>query len=686
MRFKTLLFVLLLYKISYSQTYFVAPNSPKILSEDINKPGDFIYAINNVSEGSKIFVKAGIYDTNSIIIKTSNISLIGYSKFPNDLSNNKISQNFDNYYNYNYDSIFPLFDFLDRKTNKIAFLVIANNVIIKNLQVRNVRVGFKLLGNGNVLENIIAINFGDINNSYSGTAISSTGNRNLLKNIFILNAAAEGISIMGDSNKILKCNVYCTDTLEYSETDYFINISPNYQTFQSIGNIIDSCYIEKNLRRIPHTGHLGHGFCLNTRYFHKPCDDGEGYCYDSTLKNLVLKNNIIQNSISKNIFGAFFLRGDGTKYNTIKNCKSLSIGYIELNASCSYNLFENCYIKDTYYFKDNNSSSLLRSPGVMFASSYFGQSNAQNCPSIEGNSYPWQTQYGPYHNIFVNCIFENVASAISNSEYSDFEYPNYHALAEKPTDRKNRKIIFANQFIHCNFIAKKLENTQMSENSAFFLSMRGNSKNKIVNSLIYGFTTFESRCFPNSYTKEIVEKHGLISANYEFSNCVFYNNYFDSNIKFDFTSSMDISPLLSYNNYPNGKFTNCYTGISPDFFDFENSDFHLLNSSICIDNGIETNINFDFENNKRELYSNPDIGAFEFIGQKIENNNVLLYPNPTKYLLIVNNYNIQDTIRIYNIIGNLVYEGNKKNIDVHDFPKGLYIVVVGKYSMKFVKE
>ena len=63
-------------------------------------------------------------------------------------------------------------------------------------------------------------------------------------------------------------------------------------------------------------------------------------------------------------------------------------------------------------------------------------------------------------------------------------------------------------------------------------------------------------------------------------------------------------------------FTNSINNVDPAFaiLDFENTlfDFHLTNSSPCIDTGTDTGISTDLDGNPRNAsLNNPDIGCYE---------------------------------------------------------------------------
>lgn len=110
----------------------------------------------------------------------------------------------------------------------------------------------------------------------------------------------------------------------------------------------------------------GPWFSLTISYNHKQCAVGSGYCYDETQKEYVVEHNIIRHCTTKNIDECVMLRGDKVKFNLIEDVTSLSYGTLRIQNSASYNTFNRCHIKNSYYWKDKNSSSIYRTPGVDF--------------------------------------------------------------------------------------------------------------------------------------------------------------------------------------------------------------------------------------------------------------------------------------------------------------------------------
>ena len=81
-----------------------------------------------------------------------------------------------------------------------------------------------------------------------------------------------------------------------------------------------------------------------------------------------------------------------------------------------------------------------------------------------------------------------------------------------------------------------------------------------------------------------------------------------------------------------------------------------------------------------------DIGMSANVSE-INNNSINIYPNPAIDVLNIENAN---SVTILNITGQTVYEGNETQINVSQYPAGIYVILIegenGTYTQKFVKE
>ena len=598
----------------FANIYYVNTTGSGTNPGTLAQPWSIVYAFANLNPGDTVYVKTGNYGAVNLVIQNSNTSFIGYTNFPGDLDASKQPDSLNTYITYNYSTIYPTLNRNNRVNggSGINFGSWKTNVTIKNFQILNYTDwGINIVGEGNRVENILINGIGDVNQSYSGTGIATYGNRNKIYKCFVLNGAAEGINLRGDSNIVSFSKVYSTDTSTiYSLTDYYVFIAPNSQTKMARGNLIDNCYAERISFQDPTKGHLGHGFSITMSYQHQLCSSGAPgtYCYDPTQRLYSARDNTISNCTTKNIFEPVMLRGDGVRYNHIENMISLSFGGLSIQNSCRYNTFNRCRIMNTYCQKNNATGENFRFGAVRFSASYYGDSTATNIGSNENNSFPWEQQYSGSYNQFTNCVFENVACGIHLDYYGEMEYPFYHPLAGKAIDRVNRKRIVGNDFINCTFTGRQ------DTADILFEAERGNTQNQFINCIITGFKNFESRSYPSISSNEVVTKEGIIPTDFTYANCLFYNNGFDGSVPANgVLSTIGTGPLLAgFSNAVAGRFVNNLVNVDPKFKDAANHDFHLSVTSPCIDKGSTINLNTDYENNNRPCNGIHDIGAYEF--------------------------------------------------------------------------
>lgn len=333
-----------------------------------------------LTPGDKVYIKAGHYTQENIVFKKNGtadnpISFEGYKNTPGDVC----LLNWE--YGDSYDSNeMPLIDGEDRTIGYGIELDRREYINIKNIQIINYKNGIYAYGANFIkLENVLAMNLGDINEDYSGRgiAIGSNANDNQIKNCVIYNSCAEGISVIGDRNTVFNCKVYCDDnsTGAKSAMDYYINIKGSY-------NNIENCYIE----RVGNLVHLGHGISL------------KGDCEYNVIKNCVAKG-----------FGTvgFQLRHRGVKYNQLLNCIAIDCGY-GIRDGASDNLIKNCKTINSkagavlFYDTVEDDGAQYAGRNNIFENCIFHNSSQSDVITFGHYSVPSIADY----NIFVNCIFD----------------------------------------------------------------------------------------------------------------------------------------------------------------------------------------------------------------------------------------------------------------------------------------
>jgi len=116
----------------------------------------------------------------------------------------------------------------------------------------------------------------------------------------------------------------------------------------------------------------------------------------------------------------------------------------------------------------------------------------------------------------------------------------------------------------------------------------------------------------------IIHIRDLQKAN--FINCIIDGSLtteieFQENISgiFDYSFDHCLIKIDPNENTNTANYINIIKNENPDFEDKSKRDFHLKESSPCIDAGRSTSISKDIEENDRTLTPPPDLGAFEFI-------------------------------------------------------------------------
>ena len=381
-------------------------------------------AADTVAAGDTVFIKAGNYGDENVLMKTSGtsseamITFEGYTATPGD--NPDTDYAFGDSLNAN---IMPMLDGGDRATAGTAFTFNGKNYIaLKNIQITGFNIGVYAYSSENCLiENVVAIELGDREASYNGKGISvgSSAYYNVISQCVVANACAEGISVSGDYNSILDCEVYCNDAESGNAAmDYYIVIGGN-------NNAISGCYAQ----RVGDLPHGGHGIQVK--------GDGE--------------YNTFTDCVSDNMeIGAFGVRHRGAKYNTFTNCTALrttagssSMGFMIRDGASyntfracrvnnvvygvsfadsseddgaqwcgSYNTFENCVFDDTQSYQINFNSS-------MGTGTY--ENEFVNCAFL-GGAYLFQSRTENYDNRMINCIVTDVSNFVKDTDPEDVDF------------------------------------------------------------------------------------------------------------------------------------------------------------------------------------------------------------------------------------------------------------------------
>ena len=170
----------------------------------------------------------------------------------------------------------------------------------------------------------------------------------------------------------------------------------------------------------------------------------------------------------------------------------------------------------------------------------------------------------------------------------------------------------------------------------------------------------------------------LYYTDVDFVNCIAYNNssqYDDDNVYIDAGGS---SATVNYCDMTMPEYNTTGSDnidTDPLFVDAVNGDYHLKETSPCIDAGIDIGLSY--------LGEAPDMGCFEYgmpeIVNLIENPLTYIFPNPTENSLIIQSDKKIKSIVISDFSGKNINSihlnsNNKQIIDLSDLKNGIYFI------------
>lgn len=268
----------------------------------------------------------------------------------------------------------------------------------------------------------------------------------------------------------------------------------------------------------------------------------------------------------------------GGNNNLIENCFVERIGDLDhgghginLKGNCENNIIRNCTGKGMGYngfqLRHRGTKNNLIENCHAINCGYTIRDGAsdniiRNCKSVSANhavllldtTEDEDAQYPGRNNVFENCIFQNTVNNAIN-------FWHYGSAAISVAD--------SNNFVNCIF----------DGGAYLFNADRENYAHKMTNCIVTNVQNFVgSSYFGNPFP-----------MNFDFEYSYFYNN--------GFTTPAGI---------------NVYEG-NPQFVDAANNDYHLTESSPCIDAGDNTNVPaIDYDGNQRPYNGIIDIGAYEY--------------------------------------------------------------------------
>ena len=450
--------------------------------------------------------------------------------------------------------------------------------------------------------------------------------------------------------------------------------------------------------------------------------------YSITLKNIQITNSYngiyVYNSTSVNsnhIFENIFFKNIGWEYttaismnkannNTITNCLIVNATGAGMDIFGDNNHIENCKI----YSNENQ----LVADGSYTSTDYYiaikGNNNIiQDCYAerdgdIADVGHGFEIKENGQQNLFVNCTAKNMIAGCFSVRWSGVqnnEFRNCHALGGVSNDvvafmiREGasyntfnsctsdgceagvRFVLNGEDAAYCghdnrfnNCLFKNLEwvidfnsyeynsatandnilaNCVIDQSNYLFNCDRPNTGNKLVNCIITNLNNW---------------KLGDNTLNFEYTYSDFFNNGFSMPTG---TGNISSDPL---------------------FVDVLSGDYHLQETSLCIDSGTSQNAPLvDFEGINRPQGTGFDMGIYEYhetVGiNDFDVKKMNIYPNPTTGNINLPNQYDNQHYNIFSLIGKIVKSGflidNK--IDLSNLQVGVYYINIGNEKNDKVK-
>ncbi len=462
---KTLFSSLLFFTVflSYGQEYYVTVDGDSLNDgSSETQAWNIEHAFATATAGQTVWIKAGNYENKNLVVSNAGneqegyIRFVGYKNSPGDIISCFGST-------FKYEDIvdpdeMPLVQgTFDQAVDKLTGLTITKDYIhIENIQISKYY-GTNLYATGNfdVLKNIVSTDVGSFSNAlYKGKGIVVGGNHAELLNSIVVNAAAEGITILGGDNQMHSHNkVYCDNVVNPTDYYYLITLSAKGNTVDPAdSNTIDNAYVE----RIGPLAHFGHGIVhkvaatnntvsnatiVNTNFEHN---------YKGVYGNVANNITIIgaQDPINNKNRSSFLFR-NGAHDNEIKNSK-LKDGFALAVFADKEDGFNGVGSElDTISAGKRNKLVNVIADGSLYGVD-FDYYDLTTGAALDNGFYNctfnnikdlFRVDCANEGTYFKNCIFNNISNFKSNSPDRDFDL-NIDDLA----------------FQHCNFSDTSLEN------------------------------------------------------------------------------------------------------------------------------------------------------------------------------------------------------------------------------------
>lgn len=348
----------------------------------IGDPWSFEYAGQSAVAGTTVWVKAGNYGADNIVIANNGtadnpIKFIGYDNTIGDAISLNRQNLFDGVDTFD-SSVMPM---LSNGSGSAIYPNNKNFIILRNIQIEGnygYERGIYINNSTHVVVDNCYLNetTGHLISTHDGDA-----GYNRVINCYVSNSHSGGATLQNEFN--LFKNTWAVSTYAAS-MDYYLTITGGYS---GISNAVIDC----TLKRFIDDTHSGHGISF------KADQHGKGY---------YIEHSLVENCDLVNV--KLELRHRPVKYNVFRDISITGSG-VSMNDGCSYNTLENIYITNTL----GTSSVAFRFKESVEDVQDLSETQAPYILNIPNEN--------PHHNVFKNCIVETSDFLFNTSVYfSDF--------------------------------------------------------------------------------------------------------------------------------------------------------------------------------------------------------------------------------------------------------------------------
>lgn len=357
-----------------------------------NQPWSIEHAFNVAQAGQTIYIKAGNYGNQQILLRGSGsygnpIVFKGYKSVPEDIQSQNGST-FE-YGDQISASEMPLLEGIvtNGAAQGWAFELRGSNLEFHNIQFRKYARAIMSDGDNNLFKNMIVDDIGkDAQSSlYSGIGLRISGNNNKVTDSFVKNAGGEGITFNDCDNCVLSYSAVYSDDVS-NPTDYYILLTGGTEN-----TVVQYCTVNRKTKLT----HGGHGLT------------GKNGAYNNQFLNSTAINTSIELSYGN------------VHNNLIKNCAVQSMftqngdvfGTIDVANGAHHNTFENVTVDGAWgavNFKDWNESNAADEQNAGHDNEFINVTVTNSINAIHFNEYQ-RTEGTADNNIFRNCTFKDVS-------------------------------------------------------------------------------------------------------------------------------------------------------------------------------------------------------------------------------------------------------------------------------------